>query len=64
MPLSGDVDLIDDGVQYPIGEFLRTVGQPGHRDPVEVTVCIHARRSVDETVRASASSAARRAWVA
>ena len=38
MPLSGDVDLIDDGVQHAIGQFLRTVGQPGKGDPFEVAI--------------------------
>ena len=64
VPLSSQVDLIDDGVEHAIGELHRAIGQPGHGDPVEVAVGGHARRSVDVAERASASSAARRACVA
>ena len=64
MPLFGEMDLIDDGVHHAIREFLGTVGQPGQGDPFEVAIRCHARRSVDGTVRASASIAARRVCVA
>ena len=63
-PLSSQMDLVDDGIQHPIGELVWAVGQPGHGDPVEVAIGSHASRSVTVGVRASASSAARSVYVA
>ena len=63
-PLSSQMDLVGDGIQHAVGEFVGALGQPGRGDPVEIVVGRHASRSVTVGVRESASSAARRVFLA
>jgi hypothetical protein len=58
------MDLLEDGVEHPVGQLERAVREPVGGDPVEVGSSRHAGRSEEKDVRASASRAARRDAVA
>jgi hypothetical protein len=59
-PLLGVVDLVQGGVDHPVGQLVRAFGEEGTKHPVELTLVGHrSRPPATATGRSSASMAAR-----
>ena len=59
-PLIGVVDLVEGGIDHPIGQLIRAVDEVGAEESVEFALIGHRRRPpATATGRSSASMAAR-----
>ncbi len=59
-PLIGVVDLVEGGIDHPVGQLVRAVDEVGVEESVELALVGHRRRPpATATGRSSASMAAR-----